>query len=570
VTDKLPRLPWQTEPHVNHAAAQEHALAAASARTVDLHNPAVKTWAQTAFDKEIALVERAPEGDRNSQLFKSSANLFEIVAAGALDEVEVTNALERASAPWNWSKAGTTTCEGTIKSGRRHGFDNPRDLSRVGKYTNSFTLDAGETVPTVKLSDTLDFERGFWTQRDSLQSIYLASLSRMCSPWAVLGYCAAIALAAVRPHCTLPPTIGGPGSLNWFCAIAAISGGGKSGSAKVARDLMGYTTYQRNLGSGEGMVDAYVIPADKAKGTPRSLRESVMFVAGEIDNMAALGNRAGSTLNGNLRDAFTGETMGYAYRQASDQHLEAGTYRLTLVVNIQPARAGALLDDAHGGMLQRFMWFPGTDPRVTAQRPLMPGSLDLPSHSAWMYPRELRIPYEAAELVIDERERSMHGESNPLAGHALFIREKFAYALAVLDGRDEMTDEDWRLAGIASRVSDHTRAWVTSELEQIKDDEATEKGRLHGVSQVASEDEKTYRSSQRTNRIAKAALGRIKKASPQEISNSKLVEGIAHRDRPYLPGAMDMLVRSDLVSEGESTNGTGRKGKAWRMVQHES
>ena len=64
--------------------------------------------------------------------------------------------------------------------------------------------------------------------------IHNAALARMCSPWALLANCTARALALVRPHATLPPLIGGPGSLNWFAAIAAPSGGGKGAAGQLS------------------------------------------------------------------------------------------------------------------------------------------------------------------------------------------------------------------------------------------------------------------------------------------------------------------------------------------------
>ena len=109
--------------------------------------------------------------------------------------------------------------------------------------------------------DLTEIDQGFWDSRASLKTIYEASMARMCSPWAVLGHCAARALALVRPNAQLPPLIGGPGSLNWFCAVASASGGGKGSASAVAKALVEEPVLTRNLGSGEGIVDSYVRPA---------------------------------------------------------------------------------------------------------------------------------------------------------------------------------------------------------------------------------------------------------------------------------------------------------------------
>lgn len=546
--DKSDRLPWEKEPYVDHAAATRRAIAAAQVRYTDPNSPAVQTYAQKALRDEADLVGRAT-GGRNNQLFKSTAALFELVAVGALDETIVVNAMRDACRANGYEQSdGAKAVEDTIKSGRRHGLDNPRDLSHIGTRTNGFSL-AVEPLKTIET--VIDIERGFWTRRESLKQIYIAALARMCSPWAVLGYCAARVLALVRPHTLLPPLIGGPGSLNWFCAIAANSGGGKGSAASSSRELVNEYVMQRNLGSGEGVIDAYVKPANKETGEPKGLHESVMFVADEVDTMHALGSRTGSTLPGIIRSGFSGETLGFSYRAASNMHLEAQTYRMTLVISVQPARAGALMDDTNGGTLQRFMWFPGTDPRISSDIPVMPGALELPGFGAWLYPRELTVPYEAIELIRDERSRAMRGERDVIDGHALFIREKFAYALAVLDGRDAMSLDDWQLAGIASRVSDHTRSWVAAQLERATEDEATERGRLQGVSSVAADEEKSFRATQRINRIANKALEKIKKVGDKGMTRGDLNNGIAYRDRPYLQGALDMLARNGIINRAE-------------------
>lgn len=565
-TAKQSRLPWDTEPKIDAAIARDNAIAAAQHRHVDPKSAPVQNYARSAFDKEIDLVKNAPDKTRNTQLFKSAANLFELVAAGALDETKVHDALMDASAPWNWSQSGTDQCEKTIKSGRRHGLDSPRDLSHVGTH-NGFRIDA-ETPAKIVLADAFDLERGFWTKRESLQHIYLAALSRMCPPWAVLGCCAAIALANVRPHCTLPPIVSTTGTLNWFCAIAAESAGGKSGSLGVAKELLAkYPVRQRNLGSGEGLGDAYIKPANKETGEPRGQYESIMFVADEVGMLRALANRTGSSLMYVLNTAFSGGQLGSSNRQASSEHVEDMSYRMTLCVNVQARNAGVLIDDKDSGILQRFMWFPASDPRITDETPEWPGELEITPLSKWQYPiHHLTVPYEAWELIRDVRARQMRGEIDALAGHALYIREKFAYALAILDGRDEMNYDDWYLAGIASRISDFTRSWVESEMQQAKEREDTERGQRQGVSQLAADETRSTRTAIRTNEAYNKALALIEKAGSDGITNRELRRKVGESLAKYLPGehgALARLTDEKRVEARDSTNTTGQKSVVW-------
>jgi hypothetical protein len=557
MADKPNRAPWEDEPYVDRANAAQKAIAAAQPRRGDPKSAVVVSWAGKAFDEETAKVRAAPEGQRQKTLFPAAANLYEIVAAGALDETTVYNALRDACRDNRLEQDdGEKSVEDTLRNARRKGFDNPRDLSNVGTKAGRTILLDDTSVETVELKDVLSLERGFWTSRESLQNIYLSALAQMCSPWAVLGNCAARALALVNPHVTLPPIIGGKGSLNWFVAIAAKSGGGKDSVMAVADHLVNRNVLTRNLGSGEGVIDAYVKPANKETGEPPGLHESVMFVADEIDTMATLSQRAGATLPSILRSAFSGGTLGFSYRTASSLHLAKHTYRMTLVVSVQPAKAGALMDDIYGGTLQRFMWFPASDSRITAERPTMGAPLELPSPNVWRFPTELKIPYEATELIVDERVRIVRGEADDIDGHALFIREKFAYALAVLDGRHEMTLEDWRLSGIASRVSDHTRAWVKSELMLAQESQAIDKGRLQGVTFNAADEERAY---QRNKLLSRIALWAEKKMHENggSMTQGDLTRRAKGRDRPYVAAALDKL---------EGTGRVKREGNRWIRV----
>jgi hypothetical protein len=286
-----------------------------------------------------------------------------------------------------------------------------------------------------------------------------------------------------------------------------------------------------------------------------------MFVADEIDTMATLSQRAGATLPSILRSGFSGGTLGFSYRTASSLHLLKHSYRMTLVVSVQPAKAGALVDDVYGGTLQRFMWFPGIDRRVSSETPPMPASLTLPSPAAWQFGRELKIPYETFELIKDEAVRRNQGESDDIEGHALYIREKFAYALAVLDNRyEQITSDDWVLAGIASRISTHTRKWVTFELLEAQEKKAAEEGRMQGVKFNASDEERTFQSNQRMARIGKLLRKKIYE-SENGLTQQELNRATAGRDKPYLAVVLDKLEATGTVKSVPQ----GR-GKRWVWV----
>ena len=191
-------------------------------------------------------------------------------------------------------------------------------------------------------------EELFWKESESLQAIFNAAIGAMCSPWAVLAHCVAKALSIVPPHVTLPAIIGSKGSLNLCLGVVSKSGGGKDAAAGVADRLFAGRDHMvpvRNLGSGEGLIEAYRKPKDPETGEPGGQYPAIQFLADEIDTVGALRARTGSTLMPYLRSSFNAATLGATTKASGGFHLEKHSYRLTLVMSIQPARAGWLLDD---------------------------------------------------------------------------------------------------------------------------------------------------------------------------------------------------------------------------------
>ncbi len=84
-------------------------------------------YAAAAVRAEIGAVIAAPPGTRNHQLNSSAFSLGQLVAAGLLDEGQVTEALRRA-AERNGLLAddGIRQCDKTIRSGLRAGMATPR------------------------------------------------------------------------------------------------------------------------------------------------------------------------------------------------------------------------------------------------------------------------------------------------------------------------------------------------------------------------------------------------------------------------------------------------------------
>jgi len=427
------------------------------------------------------------------------------------------------------------------------------------------------------IANLVELEQDFWTggrdKRESLGIIFTAALARTCSPWAVLACCVARALATVPPNVTLPELVGGKGTLNWFGAIAAPSGGGKGSAMAVARDLITQDVYVRNLGSGEGMVQSFktteIVTVIDAQGNEReqrvdATRESIMFNADEVDSMAALGARSGSTLMQTLRSAFSGERLGFSYAASGKEyHVEPHTYRMTFLCSVQPGRARALLGDGGGGTPQRFMWFPGIDGRISResweQNRWMPQGLALPTPGEWQYPREVILPTEATNEILDQRFASMRGDVDALDGHSMFAREKFAYALAVLDERVEMTSEDWRLSGIAAAVSSATRDWVGESMSEVERDQARQEGEIFGHRNQAARETEATGVQERRDKAAGWVLRKLAEAGPEGVGYRELTQSAKSGPKGHRPYLADVLAQ--LTSDGAVVDDTGHRGK---------
>lgn len=497
---------------------------------------------RAALEQEMVTMASTGEGRRNDQLNISAFNLGQLVPHG-LDELEVIDSLTAAARSTAGTPMTDREIERTIRSGLESGKQQPRYAENTSYATAAAPIDVPPPTEPPRI-DVRDYEGDFWQSRTSLSTVYTAALAGMCSPWAVLACCAARALALVDPHIKLPAIIGSRGgSLNWFAMLAAESGGGKSTAMEIAEELIPMAIKTLNLGSGEGLIEAFGERNDD--GTvkdPVAGHRSILFSVDEIDSYSAVAGRSGSTVMPILRSAFTGGSLGFAYRKGNRLPvLPAHSYRMTLVCAAQPGRTRAMFADADGGTPQRFMWFPATDPRIAAVRPTFNGALYLPPVTDWQYPATLRVPSECEGLIVTTRASQARGETAALNSHALFAREKFAYALAILDGRSAMDSEDWRLSGVAAAVSDAVRQWVLDQLAASEAEEARQKGRLQGVAKSAADIEKAVEDGALMARSIEKVSELLRKAGDDGLTGREVRRKLAARLQPFSEQALAVL-----------------------------
>ncbi|PBC54900.1 bifunctional DNA primase/polymerase [Rhodococcus sp. ACPA1] len=400
----------------------------------------------------------------------------------------------------------------------------------------------------------------FWSSRESLSTVKQWAAARMCSPWSVLGVVLCRALTTVPSWITLPPIIGGRGSLNFFVALVGNSGGGKGTAEACAEDALPVDVYVAPEGSGEGLAHLFMRKAEQRdrnqghEGEWVSMRNGVMLSIAEVDTLVGIGGRSGSTIMPKLRNAFSGEEIGFSYADASKRpQVGKHNYRLTVAIGVQPEKAGPLLDDAGGGTPQRFLWMPTTDPTISSRRPAEPAPLTIPAGSVWATSaRSITIPPAAEQTILDAHVARSRGEGNALDGHALFVREKVAFALALLDGRTDMNEQDWELSAVLMAVSANTRGGVQSKLSAVAEKRAAAVGKLKGIENASAEDAAEQRLHQR---VTRRLLKLLDDNGPLELGGRRGIRNrLAGSERQVLDAALASLVDDGLIRLRDDKN----------------
>ena len=308
-----------------------------------------------------------------------------------------------------------------------------------------------------------------WTARPLFQHIRSAAYARTVSAPALLAAVLVRALAHTPPELVLPPIIGAEASLNMFVLCVAPSGLGKSVGHAYAGDLLDVTAapelVERPLGSGEGLTEVFFdwVVEDDGSGKKvkvrRQVRSNALFFADEGTVLSELAARSGSTLLSQLRLAWSGQLLGQTNAAAERRRiLDPHSYRLCLMMGIQPGNAAGLLADEASGTPQRFLWVSALDETVPDLE-LMP---KWPGRLPWAVPKLPDGPVDVDRRIVTELRRQ-HVERHhgaPVAAldsHAGLVRLKVAAGFGLLDRRHSVTVDDWALAGTVMRYSNAVR-----------------------------------------------------------------------------------------------------------------
>lgn len=501
-------------------------------------------YGAAALRAETDRVRFAVPGTRNDELNRAAFNLGQLVIEGHLTQGDVEAALVSAALAAGLSPSEVRLTLGSgLKGATGKRRTNVPDPSETVEYpVNVEEVDELSLVGS-RVDDLFD-------QRPVLTHIRDFALSRMTSPAAVLGVTLLRVLALVPPTVVLPALIGGLGSLNLFCALVGPSGSGKGAAESAAKDAFRWPehVFLATTGSGEGIAHCY---AHIDKGNQVDDRHSVLFTVAEVDTLAAISSRQGSTLLSQLRSAFSGERLGFSYADRSRRLLlERHNYRLGMIVGVQPERALGLLNDTDGGTPQRFIWVPATDRRVSATPPPEPAPITLTMPQWVALTRQsiegynvIHIPQEVADEIRANHAARARGEGTALDGHAMFAREKVAFALAVLDGRAIMDLDDWRIAGMVMNLSEVTRTSIERVLavkaDRKQEYEVQAEIRRQGLMDDAKDAKALVR--------VRARLEKVAAGGP--VTRRDLQRALASRDSDYFEDALDVALTLGTIRD---------------------
>ena len=329
------------------------------------------------------------------------------------------------------------------------------------------------------------------------------------------------------------------------------------------------------LGSGEGIAHAFAerVPVvDRSGPKPKTItrlvrvRDHALIADAEGSALAAHQGRSGATIGPVLLSAFSGEPLLSAYSKrghdnAVDFDLEPLSYRLGIILGIQPDVAGHYLDQAGMGWPQRLLW-------TTVHGPLPETVSGLVDPLGWKRPPD---PVDRVEIDVDEGisaqlrdQMRTYRESggNPLDSHAGLLRLKVAAAFHVLLNPGlppEVTMDDWGLAGVVVAASDLVRELAQSHVSEQAKAVIRQRAEMRAHEQVAAQ-----RATDR-DQVERVARGLVRIAQRHLAEHGDehwcsgsacLRRGVAGRDRAWFEDAVEYAVERELLEVGTCPEGT--------------
>lgn len=408
-------------------------------------------------------------------------------------------------------------------------------------------LTAQEYSRTLVASNLVDPMADFWKSREALKAIFKLGRQTLTAPTALLGICIIRALHTV-PFQIHYRSFVGSAPLNTLLSVTGPTGTGKTQSSNIVDEFIIFpdadphnrraNTWEGTVspGSGEAMPDCYMtkVQVEGDDGKPRWQKDwahpnhAVIFSFDEIGMMTQRGSRDGSTLTEYLKQGWSGSEFGRALAGGKGIELPKNMYRFSAILNVQPERAGVIFTEAAiaGGFSSRFLFVSTQDKLAKKERDR---SEKVPFHISpidWTKTTTINA-LPIMDLAHEkEREMAIDGGIPEMDSHRLLTRAKVAVALAVLDGRNQLNDQDWNLSGIVMKHSDGTRKTILEALASSARSYNAKQGQSAGLREAAA----TEANDQARYKIILARLQDHRAKQPDK-TDSAFVRTIRHDER---------------------------------------
>jgi hypothetical protein len=401
----------------------------------------------------------------------------------------------------------------------------------------------------------------FWST-PPLQHVKIGALSARTAPDAVLHAILARLAAFTPSDLLLPGIIGGPSPLNYFAALVAPSGGGKSSAAKAAARLLPAPEHldgrdDLQVGTGEGLIESF-LEKDPDTGEKVQVHHNAYLYVDEGEIFRKYARRDGTTLDVVIRTAHSGGALGQTNAsKATSRRLAPNSYSIGMVVGLQPGKAGALLtpEAIDGGTPQRFVWAAGQisqSDRLKMEE--YPTSFDWPgplrvNKSVWNRVGEVKINPLLTNAIGDYHLDLLSGRTPPppaLDAHETLITLRMAVLLALLEGRFSPSPADHERARTLWAVNQEVRRWIIKEVNESEQDDLNRqiaKDMQRAQAQVVARD----RAQDLESRLESQVLSILERRGG-DTTLGVLTNDVTKSLRPYLNGTLQHLGRAGRLT----------------------
>lgn len=422
-------------------------------------------------------------------------------------------------------------------------------------------MTAQEFAITLVANHSAKSDSSFWKSRESLKNIYALSRKKVISPYTLLG------MTIVRVLNTVPYDIHyasfrGSAPLNTLVAFVGPTGTGKSLTLDATNNNIAFADSPKSMGgngsftgviepgSGEALPDSYMHLV-REEGEPPSHEfkhpnHAGIFSFDEIGMLEGRQSREGSTIVEYMKQGWSGTVLGRELANGKGTMLPAKSYRFSLFVNVQPARAGLLFSGPaiSGGLPSRFLFFSTQDERGRIEFDATPAELVKLPKVDWRGVTQIDALAVMQEAHMTEAFKSIDGGLEELDSHLLLSKAKVTVALAVLEGRSYLTEEDWELAEFVIQHSVSTRDVVLRELLGAQNADIARQGKAAGLKNSISAEIETSRNIQHVAQRIRA----LRSEGVPETGERGLKKRLRNDQRKFFAEALELIKREESTS----------------------